>query len=58
MHGGVKVGECLFQRLRIPHDGGGQVSQVTVSKEGQWKLAQHLRQPDAAVGAFPVGGFV
>ena len=58
MHGGVKVGEGLFQRLRIPHDGGGQVGQVTVSKEGQRELAQHLRQPDAAVGTLPVGGFV
>ena len=34
VHGGVKVGEGLFQRLRIPHDGGGQVGQVTVSEEG------------------------
>ena len=58
VHGGVKVGECLFQRLRIPHDGGSQVGQVTVSEEGQRELAQHLRQPDAAVGTLPVGGFV
>ena len=34
------------------------VGQVTVSEEGQRELAQHLCQPDAAVGAFPVGGFV
>ena len=58
VHGGVKVGECLFQRLRIPHDGGGQVGQVPVSEEGQRELAQHLRQPDAAVGTLPVGGFI
>ena len=58
VHGGVKVGEGLFQRLRIPHDGGGQVGQIPVSEKGQRELAQHLGQPDAAVGTLPVGGFV
>ena len=43
------MGKCLFQCLRICHDGGGKVGQIPFSEERKRKPTQYLGYLDVLV---------